>query len=454
MKKNLIVLTIIAAFVCTTVFFTSSGCGSGEPEHADTLQTEPPLETSISVAYATIPSDFVTQTQAAADTFSWLSFIALNWPAASNSCTADTTKSILTGGGPVVWETYLSTDQVFVVQGQQPATWCATGNANSLQHVPQHVLELGQKTGINRFIHLTAKATAESPHGLDQASGGPLVDQNGRFVRYEVRMNFDEYNYITTNNIWNAAGQKTFVADSNQFDLPTGPTGAMEFKAAWKILGANDDASAFYTIQAIVYNDDAEDPSPGPNPVTLGLVGLHIAHKTPTQGNWVWSTFEHVDNLTKSFYNPNCDTCPTNQPIPDQKNVVELNPDGSPAHSPTQVTRINPVEDPDVDGINTYFQGLLKGSVWANYELISTQWLLFEHVTPKYLANSVQETYLQEPSPASYGTYKLRIDEEYYKDPLYRPFSGQSSSSCMGCHYIATSAGIRSDFSFILNDAQ
>ena len=71
-----------------------------------------------------------------------------------------------------------------------------------------------------------------------------------------------EYNYIMTNSLWDTTGQQKFVADST-ISMPAGPTGfgpigAMEFKAAWKVIGKGDDASRFYTIKAIVYNDDAE----------------------------------------------------------------------------------------------------------------------------------------------------------------------------------------------------
>lgn len=238
--------------------------------------------------------------------------------------------------------------------------------------------------------------------GIDQAVGGPLVDQNGRFARYELRMNWDEYNYITTNTLWDTAGQNKFLKH-NTVSLPAGPTsygpvGAMELKAAWKVLGKGDDASKFYTIKAIVYNDDSGDPSPGENPVTLGLIGLHIARKTATQRNWVWSTFEQVDNLSTSFYNSACDTCRVNTPI-SGSNITELDANGKPLHAPTQVTRVNPIQDPSADSLNTHFQALLKGSVWANYKLVSTQWLLFENMFPLYLANSVQETYVQGPNP-------------------------------------------------------
>jgi hypothetical protein len=447
MKKTIFVLGLIAAAVSANILISTYGC---------TSPTTTGTGDKISNKYAILPTDINEQKQSAADLFSWQTFIAMNWPADLNNCGPDTSKgmSILTGKGPVVWETYLSSDQVFVSAPLQPAKWCnGAGQNTSMAHLPPKVLEMAHKTGIYRFIHRISKA----PHGLEQAVGGPLVDQNGRFVRYEVRMNQDEYNYIIANSLWDTAGQNKFHDSTIVMPAgPTkyGPTGAMEFKAAWKILGNGDDPSRFYKIKAIVYNDDSGDPSPGPNPVTLGLVGLHIARKTANQRNWVWSTFEQVDNLTKSFYNAKCDTCKPNQPLP-PGNYKELDSNGKPLHPPTQVTRVNPIDDPAADSLNKYFQNLLKGSVWANYQLVSTQWLFFEDIAPLFLANSVQETYVQGPNPPTYGNFTPIIDQPYYADTAYHPFAQGISASCMGCHYVATFpySKVRADFSFMLGEA-
>lgn len=451
MKKTLVAFSLLMSIFFTAVIFTNSGCAS---------ESLSQTETGISNSYAILPLDIDKQEQAVANLFSWQSFIAMNWPANTLTCGPDTSKgnSILSGKGPVVWETYLSDDQVFVKAPAQPQLWCTEGNkVSSFSHLPKQVLALANKTGVYRFIHSTSKSSAHGMSGIDQAVGGPLVDQNGRFARYELRMNWDEYNYITTNTLWDTAGQNKFLKH-NTVSLPAGPTsygpvGAMELKAAWKVLGKGDDASKFYTIKAIVYNDDSGDPSPGENPVTLGLIGLHIARKTATQRNWVWSTFEQVDNLSTSFYNSACDTCRVNTPI-SGSNITELDANGKPLHAPTQVTRVNPIQDPSADSLNTHFQALLKGSVWANYKLVSTQWLLFENMFPLYLANSVQETYVQGPNPPSYGGFPLRIDEQYFADPRYKPFSAGVSSSCMGCHFAATIGNSKSDFSFMLGEAQ
>lgn len=385
------------------------------------------------------------------DYLSWSTFIALNWPADTKKCTPDLTKTILSGQGPVVWETYLTDSDVFVdPKTKKPAKWCAPPGLTALS---PEAKQLAQKTKVNRFFGMLTKFGPKEPglkgsQGIEgiQEVGGALTDKNGRFVRYEVRMNQDEYNYITKNNLWNAAGQAkittiSFPEGASAF----GPVGAMEIKAAWKILGAGDDPTRFYKIQANVFNDANGSPSPGTNPVTLGLVGFHILHKAKGQSKWVWSTFEQTDNVTAFSYpdgKPNVQTAKTP--------YTELDPTGKPINLPVNVVRINPIENPATD-MNAGFQKLLAGSVWANYSLVATQWAgnLGGLPKPAYMANTVIETYTQGPTPPSDGPIA-------YPSPGYKPFSPSASSSCMKCHSVAVAADQKTnaDFSFLLGNAQ
>src|SRR5687768_670847 len=75
------------------------------------------------------------------DIYSWNISLALNWPAAVASCTADTTKDIVSvrsGDGTfVVWQTWMPGENVFVNPGtRRPAAWC---NGNSLAAGAQRV---------------------------------------------------------------------------------------------------------------------------------------------------------------------------------------------------------------------------------------------------------------------------------------------------------------------------
>ncbi len=385
--------------------------------------------TAIDAAGAVVPADACPryfEDQGGADIFAWNSFVALNWPADPATCAADTRQSI-SAPGPRVWETYALDSDVFVASGQ-PQPWCSDTLRASLggprpfrqHHKAPHSLLAGLK-------------------GIEEAVGGVLTDQNGRFVRYEVRINQDEHNYLLANGLWNKAGQRSRVINFPQGPsdspsrcgaVPCGPVGAMEVKSAWKVLSDDEKASGkFYTTRGIVYNDDQGTPSPGENPVTLGLVGLHILHKTEKEATWFWATFEHVDNTTKSFYNPSCRDCKPNVQTA-QAPYRELAPDGRRLNAPVQVVRHTPIAVTDADApiLSQYYQGLLRqaGSVFQHYELVSIQWAFgaASQGFPTPLANTVLETYVQ------------------------------PNSSCMGCHKAAKTAVDKpADFSFLLSQA-
>jgi hypothetical protein len=407
----------------------------------------PTPPTKVTPELATVPEGLPPGAEVANSNFdyvSWETFVALNWPADAKTCSADLTKTILSGTGPVVWETYLADTDVFK---SKPNPWC--GGPPGLSGVSADAQKLGQKTGVTRFFGMLSKfsptlSTSSGVKGIQEV-GGALTDKNGRFVRYEIRMNQDEYNYIVKNNLWNKAGQAGKTISFPMGKSTFGPVGAMEIKAAWKVLGDGDDPTKFYNIQAIVFNDAKGTKSPGKNPVTLGLVGLHILHKAKGQSKWLWSTFEQNDNLTSFSY-------PSGKPNAQTANAPYTELDlktGKPLNLPVNVTRLNPIENPATE-MNAGYQKLLAGSVWANYSLVATQWAgnLGGMPKPAYMANTVIETYTQGPTPPSDGPIP-------YPSPGYQPFSASASSSCMKCHSVAKDAqGANGDFSFLLGNAK
>jgi hypothetical protein len=408
----------------------------------------PPMPTTIDSTCAVMPRDILGSgdNQASADQYSWLAFIAANWPVNPKTCAPDPSASILTSPGAPAWLSYLGDDDVFVAQGA-PSAWCpqppaspggVTAREDRIARLPAPVRALAQAhPEVTLYLHHNAKGQdllstvarthATIPPALKEildATGQPLTDQNGRFVRYVISINRDEYEYIMQKQLWTSAGQKgagklTFPSSSAQSD------GAMEFKAAWKILGPKDDPSHFFTRQAIVYNDEGGSPSPGPNPVTVGLVGLHITHKTPRQPQWLWSTFEQVDNDVSSFFDKSCSAadCPPNTQTA-TKPYTELGPDGKPLNKPVQVKAAQPPTNPTM---NSAFQGLLKGTPWAYYQLVGTQWRggFGPQPKPGTLGNSVLETFVPQ-------------------------------ASCIGCHQAAQDVpgGFDSDFSFVVDARQ
>jgi hypothetical protein len=285
---------------------------------------------------------------------------------------------------------------------------------------------------------------------------GPLIDQAGQYVHYEIVMNKPMFEYIVQNHLYNQAGQNKF-AGPTQFpegsitqNTTDGTIGAVVIKAAWKVLDPKrDKTSTFHTSKVLIYIPPQNNPKIQEKcyVATAGLVGLHVVHKTQGEPQWSWGTFEHIDNdptqsdltaqqLQKqyNFFNPSCTDCAVNHqpPRPWNPNVVPF-----PAGYHSQIVRLTDLTD-EVKQLNTAFQVILGNSVWKNYMLISTQWPTDAGSktdrngvpAPTFLGNTTMETYIQGTVP-------------------------QSSSSCMACHGNATdTTGKPSDFTYVLERAQ
>lgn len=247
---------------------------------------------------------------------------------------------------------------------------------------------------------------------------GTLTDQNGKIVYYEIRLNQTLFDYIVNKQFYNANQQA-------QAKLISAPAGSMVIKAAWRQLQPGE-GNNYLVVNAYV-SDHPDRTKANYQLKKMGLVGLHIMHKTPAAPQWIWSTHEQVQNLSSihpSFYNPACDTCPVNK---------QTKPG-----TPNQVKRATPI-DAATQTLNKNIQASLGKAKLSKYELIGAQWPIpptaqdtnpptVFAVAPAILANSTMETFIQK------------------------------SSSCMGCHAMARSTNpnqfVSADFSFTFDDAR
>ena len=393
--------------------------------------------------------------QAAFDIFSWNSFIALNWPPGPNG-SGDPAKTIgASGDNPTVWELYPDVGAIFLPNGATPAPNPATPvpDACKASYTPgdKILMQVGKTPTV-----LTAMS--------QPFNTGPLPDQNGVYARFQISVNKPMYDYILANALYSKAGQKAFTGP---VAFPCGSTGAnaqegaIVVKAAWKVIDASE-RSRFHSTQALVYSPASTNPSypASCEKQTVGLVGMHIVHKTNSAVQWVWSTFEHVDNAPTAadvaggklqskynFYNRACSAadCPPNQVPPRPWDPTKK----SAFH--TQVVRVdsfagNEFAPESATARNADAQKLFAAvsaqSVWKNYQLISTQWPTATGQcaitpgnpvgtpAPNFVANTTLETYVQGMTP-------------------------NVSSSCMMCHNNATmTTPVPSDFSYVLQRAQ
>ena len=421
----------------TTAPVSGSAPGSAPTDPLPTLSSMIPLEISANPPFTleSLQHDF--------DVFSWQSFVALNWPANADGTPNNNLVIGQQPGGPVVWQSWKESRDIFLPDGAQPPAW---NQPNPVPDVCKHINNIPSGT-----IHLTQ--VGKTPNVLDESGEpfqtGPLIDQNGQYTRYEILTNEAMFNYILDNQLYSKAGQAAFAKDA---DFPSSNTesnqiGAIMLKAAWVKMGGQFDPSRYHTTFALVYNNPEEQPGveSACSLEQVGLVGFHIAHKTEDEPQWIWSTFEHIANApTKgeapalsayNFFNPACKDCAVNEPPPRPWNPA------NPHTQPTQVERVIPITE-DAKKLNALYHAALEkavpGSVWLNYELVSTQWPTNATSptdptgapAPSFLANTTLETYIQ-------GEVK------------------QTSSSCMACHNNATGTnGLFSDFTYLLQRAQ
>ena len=225
-------------------------------------------------------------------------------------------------------------------------------------------------------------------------------------------------------------------------------------KAAWKQLTDSDDASRYYWVNGYVYDTTSK-------PATcrlakLGLIGLHIARKVAPFPQWVWSTFEQVDNVPPDNgpppHSPMTLNNGTNTPetVQGWANRPSSKTPLPPAQRiKTQVSRFNPIPKTPAGNattdLNTRWQQALAGTPLAYYQLVVTQWPAVP--VPQDEFNTVEAGGLYpksagQPFPIS-GAVNTAM-ETYFQSQ--RDAAGAGGNSCMQCHY--TAGG--SDFSWSL----
>lgn len=368
--------------------------------------------------------------QRASDLFSWQTFIALHWPALRGHRGEPDARLKIDAPGPRVWETWKETTEVFRERRGEPvapAPWdtpeplpAGCGGATKLLVRDEKVDD--------------ALDAVVQPTYANGALPGTLTDQDRHRVRYEIRMNRVAFDYVVRHRLWDGRAQ----AKAREVRFPPG---SQIVKAAWREVTAGM-AGRFQASPACVCDDGPGGKPTGCRRQLVGLVGFHVMSKTESARQWIWSTFEQVDNvagLHPSFNNPRCTGCIPNQQLP--------------AGLPNQVTRVIPIpsHDPDcqrphqaVDNIaqlNRDMQKALReaGTPLQHYELVSTQW-------PDITAPDVQgqPATVFDVAPALLGNTTL---ETYI----------QNTSSCMGCHAVAgtdrSPDWVSADFTFTLNDA-
>jgi hypothetical protein len=447
------------------------------PYDVDPNKLAAALTLDLSTAASQPPSEEirVPKSQRLFDIFAWQAFLALNWPA-DESGNPDRNKT-LADVGPRVWEFWIEPSHIFKLDGSDPDPW------------PKSLAQAQTPLARTKAAWTT---TVRADQNL-QAFSGPLVDQNGKWVRYQVKIYREEFDYLLQNKLYNLDGQIEFSRNSVVSfpiaDPTTQKRGAIELKMAWKELGSTDIPARYYVVDGEVKNNDTGKFEPR----KLGLVGMHIAMRTKSSPQWMWATFEHVDNVNANEFesgigtngktvplhaNFNSSAMPTMLPnvLPAKNAVLDVDTGlpreprpGEPPNAwlerltenPVQVTRVIPIPAATTS-LNSEVQDLLRkvsgfrtgGSVFQYYELIGAQWPVFPNsaafpsgngsapesiihktpgsMVPVFVANSTMETYFQMGvQPAG----PLAQDDRLMAGLVADATQVFGTESCVGCHY-------------------
>ncbi|HWT65948.1 MAG TPA: hypothetical protein VN151_07515 [Terracidiphilus sp.] len=305
--------------------------------------------------------------------FGWQMFVYVNWPELSGNRGVPDSRGQLGQAGPTVWESYKNVSEIYQANGQKPVAWEVDDElptASSLKAAisKEQLAALGPVD--SNWIHFLAE-----PVMID---GQQICDSASRVIRYDVRGDRPYYDYVVNNTsghqLYNIEGQQAALADPNF--VFAFPTDAIEVKASWRILGTNDDGSRYWTSIGVYYDNNHILRSS-----RIGLTGLHITSKVVP--DWVWITFEQVDNPTATY-----------KWFLGQKGAA-LGP--------------NPNFDTSLAPLNREMQQDLAPTKWQYYALMKVQ---IAYINPSnqpiLMSNTQMETYFQ------------------------------SNSSCISCHNLAS----------------
>lgn len=257
------------------------------------------------------------------DRFAWELFVEANRPAAAPNL--------------VSWQTWISTFTLYADPCSKPQ-WPA-----SPQSVPL------------------------SPSGLETIIHNHLVSGSSPFnssEREQVMLNRAAFDYIVDQEIWFAEGVQARAVRS-EIDFPSD---AVMLKSNWRVI--NEDEKARYHWQHVTMPDG----NGGNEVVLVGLNAFHIISKVLP--NWLWSTFEHIDNPGR------CDTIGCKDQF-----------GATPAY-------VAPHREPDrlyaADSLTPELINLMAAAdlapVWQNYRLKGTMTTFTDAIgRPNLLGNSVLE---------------------------------------------------------------
>jgi hypothetical protein len=222
------------------------------------------------------------------DDYSWRAFSALVWPAEPRQRGIAALNRPLAQPGPRVFDTFKTLAEIFRPDGAAPETAFdrydgAAGNpCGAVQGFGE--LTIGSHSGIDDI----------GQAGIGQLDS-PLVAQNGRYVRTVTFFNKTLFDHIIANKYYLRDQLPTIPSPRPERPVIEFPDGSIAIKTAWVDVTGFPTAlvARMYTRRARIKNASGS----GCSLATVGLIGMHIAQKTPSRPQWIWSSFEQRDTV-------------------------------------------------------------------------------------------------------------------------------------------------------------
>ncbi len=429
----------MAAALGMAAAVTLSGARDGAPRQRPTCVAEPrPVLSSDLPTDVCIPDGLTGLALEQFDDYSWRAFVALVWPAEQGRRGVPAATKRLGAGGPRVFETFKTLSEMFHPDGSTPEP--AFDRYDAATHNPCGVtpkfgdLVIGSHSGID---------------DIGQAGIGvldpPVVAQNGRYIRTLTLFNQRHFDHVVGNRFYLRSELPPVPNPRPERPVMDFPVGSVAVKTAWvDVTGLPSPlVKRLYTRPALV----KQAAGAGCATATVGLVGLHIAQKTPSRPQWIWSSFEHRDLVPPKWpdwpgayvLNDN-----TGTPMPD-RNPLSLAPVLREPVRPFNVVRHTAAPILTKTELASFaYRRLLAGTPWEYYRLVVTQWPRVEGnqalpISPS-LDGSILNTF---PGEGAFSAFTNVTMETFDQHAV--------QLGCMSCH---DRARMRTDFMWtVLNHA-
>lgn len=358
--------------------------------------------------------------------FIWRTFIALNWPNVPITVEGnqivegfrgepDPTINILEQQGTgrlkqSVWENYREPgSEIFI----PPQNWDNYPEWNTPR--PPLADKQNNQRHLKNFDGLVEYAADINQPYFYPNFTGPLIDQAGNFVRYEVATNQAFFTYIQHSRYYDTQQQKDDVARSIEKPKdkqagfkrppygdesylrnlkPFAKQGFIDVKAAWRELNEDDPLDRYLHRTLVVDQQGTQK--------MMGLVALHVFRYTLIDQNgkitpgYVGATFEQVDNVESSpgikpSFNTGAKPSEVQKTFGFSGDIPAIaSKDNPKPQSPVSIYRVTPIPGSNVycpppnqtqkcppalsvAAVNAKYQEQLQPSVFSHYQLIGTQ---------------------------------------------------------------------------------